>query len=102
MESKTNVAEAGPELPPGFDDQFNEMPPSDTAEGQKSLFVDNKEQSELKNSISRKGGNSYYYAHNYSGQNFNDELAKKVYGDGIIHGGEPVLVATNESKKETV
>ena len=61
-------------------------------------FVTDKSQSELKQSINRKGGNSYYYAHNYEGQNFNNEQAKKVYGDGIIHGGDPVLVATNEAK----
>lgn len=57
-------------------------------------FVDAKDKSELASSINKKGGNSYYYAHNYSGQNFNDETAKKVYGDGIIHGGDPVLVST--------
>ena len=70
----------------------------DSIADDKQLFVADKEQSELKNSISKKGGNSYYYAHNYSGQNFNDEQAKKVYGDGIIHGGEPVLLAKNEAK----
>jgi hypothetical protein len=62
-------------------------------------FVENKEQSELKSSISKKGGNSYYYAHNYDGQNFNNEQAKKVYGDGIIHGGDPVLVEKREDAK---
>ena len=29
--------------------------------------VENKEDSELKSSIKKKGGNSYYYAHNYEG-----------------------------------
>ena len=33
----------------------------------KQIFVEDKEKSELKNSISKKGGNSYYYAHNYAG-----------------------------------
>ena len=51
--------------------------------------VDDKDLSELKASVKKKGGNSYYYAHNYEGQNFNDANAKKIYGDGIIHGGEP-------------
>jgi len=46
----------------------------------------------LKNSIKAKGQNSYYYAHNYEGQNFNDEKAKKIYNEGVIHGGDPVLV----------
>ena len=58
--------------------------------------VADKELSELKTSIKKKGGNSYYYAHNYDGQNFNDEKAKKIYGDGIIHGGEPVLIEKRE------
>lgn len=53
----------------------------------------------MKSSISKKGGNSYYYAHNYDGQNFNDDQAKKVYGDGIIHGGDPVLVSKGEDTK---
>ena len=57
------------------------------------MFVEDKEKSELKNSISSKGDNSYYYAHNYDGQNFNDEKAKNVYGDGIIHGGQPNLLS---------
>ena len=62
-------------------------------------FVESKDKSELASSISKKGGNSYYYAHNYSGQNFNDETAKKVYGDGIIHGGDPILVSKSEDTK---
>ena len=28
--------------------------------------------------------------------NFNDENAKKIYGDGIILGGEPVLIEKME------
>ena len=51
--------------------------------------VENKDESELKNSIKKKGQNSYYYAHNYDGQNFNSENAKKFYGDGLIYGGAP-------------
>lgn len=95
MESKD--IEAGPEVPPGFDDQ-QDKPQVAAPETPQKIFVEDKNESELKHSISRKGGNSYYYAHNYAGQNFNDDTAKKVYGDGIIHGGDPVLVATNESK----
>ena len=59
--------------------------------------VDNPDESELRASIKKKGANSYYYAHNYEGQNFNNENAKKFYGDGLIYGGEPTLVSTGES-----
>jgi len=54
----------------------------------------------LKNSIKAEGQKSYYYAHNYEGQNFNDEKAKKIYNEGVIHGGDPVLVQVQESNKE--
>ena len=40
------------------------VPPPETSTG---LKVDDKDQSELKASIKKKGGNSYYYAHNYEG-----------------------------------
>ena len=60
--------------------------------------MDDKSQSELKTSIKKRGQNSYYYAHNYENTDFNNEKAKKFYGDGIIHGGEPVLV----ERKSTV
>ena len=79
----------GPELPPEF--------------GQTEVqgkFTDDKEKSFLKDSIKKKGTNSYYYAHDYSGQNFDDKTAAKVYGDGIIHGGDPVLVQTKSKKEE--
>ena len=93
MES-TPQQEAGPEVPPEFDQKENARPDEPT-----EAFVKDKEQSELASSISKKGGNSYYYAHNYAGQNFDDEQAKKVYGDGIIHGGDPVLVSRSEDTK---
>ena len=60
--------------------------------------MENKDESELKNSIKKKGQNSYYYAHNYDGQNFNSENAKKFYGDGLIYGGEPQKIETKEQR----
>ena len=39
------------------------------------MKTDDKTKSELKASIKKLGQNSYYYAHNYDGQNFNDEKA---------------------------
>lgn len=93
---ESTPTEAGPELPPEFDNINQESQDAEKVAG----FVANKEQSELKSSISKKGGNSYYYAHNYEGQNFDDEQAKKVYGDGIIHGGAPILVAKRDEAKE--
>ena len=80
-------AKIGPEVPP---------------ESVDGLKVENKDQSALKESIKKKGGNSYYYAHNYDGQNFNDENAKTFYGDGLIYGGEPTLVETRESTSKAV
>ena len=61
------------------------VPPPEVVAGK----VEDKDASELKQSIKKKGANSYYYAHDYSGQNFNDENAKQFYGDGLIYGGEP-------------
>ena len=40
------------------------LPPPDDVTGAK---VDDKDKSALKESIKKKGGNSYYYAHNYAG-----------------------------------
>ena len=56
----------------------------------------------MKASIKKKGQHSYYYAHNYEGQNFNDTNAKQFYGDGLIYGGEPQLVATRDKPAQVV
>ena len=74
--------------------EFGPVPPSEV-QGKK---VDEVDKSALKESIKKKGQNSYYYAHNYDGQNFDNENAKKFYGDGLIYGGEPTLV---EKRDET-
>ena len=62
----------------------------------KTGFVEDPAKSALKASIAKKGQNSYYYAHNYEGQNFNNANAKKFYGDGLIYGGEPTLIGKAE------
>ena len=85
MESTNKPEEMGP------------IPPPNMLNGTK---VDDPEQSALKQSIKKKGTNSYYYAHNYEGQNFNNENAKQFYGDGLIYGGEPTLLSKNESMKK--
>ena len=72
---------------------FGPIPPPEAVTG---LKTDNKDESELKQSIKKKGQNSYYYAHNYDGQNFNNENAKQFYGDGLIYGGEPTLISKKE------
>ena len=82
----------GPEVPPDFD-----MQPAEEKKEPIVGKVEDKNQSELKASITKKGQNSYYYAHNYDGQNFNSENAKKFYGNGLIYGGEPQLVEKKES-----
>ena len=61
------------------------------------MKVADKSQSELKSSIKKKGQNSYYYAHNYDNQNFDDANAKTFYGDGLIYGGEPQLIEKREA-----
>ena len=76
--------------------EIGPVPPPETSHGQKTEEVD---KSALKESIKKKGQNSYYYAHNYEGQNFNDESAKKFYGDGLIYGGEPTLIEKREGDK---
>ena len=43
---------------------FGPVPPPEDSTGQK---VEDKDKSELKASIKKKGQNSYYYAHNYEG-----------------------------------
>ena len=86
IDSSMQDLNIGPELPP------------ELATGMK---VEDKAKSELKNSINKKGGNSYYYAHNYDGQNFNNENAKQFYGDGLIYGGEPTLISSGSTKEET-
>ena len=53
--------------------EIGPVPPQDGA------FVEDKDESELKASIAKRGQNSYYYAHNYAGQNFNDANAKKLH-----------------------
>ena len=65
---------------------FGPMPPPEMVNG---IKVEDRDKSELKASISKKGANSYYYAHNFDGQNFNNENAKQFYGNGLIYGGEP-------------
>ena len=60
------------------------------------MKVEDKSQSELKSSIKKKGQNSYYYAHNYDNQNFDDANAKTFYGDGLIYGGEPQRIKQRE------
>ena len=52
---------------------FGPIPPPEVVNGTK---VNDVEQSALKASIKKKGANSYYYAHNYDGQNFNNDNAK--------------------------
>ena len=101
MES-TDTADIGPEMPPM--DEDGNMIKEEKIKEKKIIGgkVDDKNQSELKASIKKKGANSYYYAHNYENQNFDDENAKTFYGDGLIYGGEPQLVETRKSKKEEV
>ena len=57
----------GPELPPEFKEdaivEEKKEEPKTVIAGK----VDDKDKSELKSSIKKKGQNSYYYAHNYDG-----------------------------------
>ena len=91
----TETADIGPEMPP-LDEDGNMIKDQKIIAGK----VNDKNESELKASIKKKGANSYYYAHNYDNQNFNDEKAKTFYGDGLIYGGEPQLIEKREVKQE--
>ena len=86
----------GPEMPP-MDENGNMIKESKI----NGMKVDDKSQSELKASIKKKGANSYYYAHNYDNSDFDNEKAKKFYGDGLIYGGEPQLIEKRETKEES-
>lgn len=55
--------------------------------------------SALRENISKKGKNSYYYAH--AKRDFNTDDAKIFEGDGLIYGGEPVLLQKRESQAST-
>jgi hypothetical protein len=65
-------SDIGPCVPPDFELTFGDA----DKQGVNGLKTDDPSQSALKESIKKKGGNSYYYAHNYDGQNFNNEKAK--------------------------
>ena len=79
MESNTvtesDIQEHGPEMPPEMPEEIKTEDVT-TQEQKIAGKVSDKDQSELKNSIKKKGANSYYYAHNYDGQNFNNANAK--------------------------
>ena len=77
-------------------DAQTEIGPVPPANG---LKTEDPTKSALKESIKKKGQNSYYYAHNYEGQNFNDQNAKTFYGDGLIYGGEPTLIEKRDEPK---
>ena len=51
--------------------------------------VQDKNDSELRNNIKKKGSNAYYYAHD---SKWNEGDAKKFYGDGLIYGGAPEMI----------
>ena len=75
---------------PKEDQMFTDFVSEMKADVEKAYgFVEEKKEvsnskSELEASIQKRGDNSYYYAHNYEGQEFNNENAKKFYGDGLI------------------
>ena len=55
----------------------------------------------LLENISKKGSNSYYYAH--APKDFTTEGAQHFKGDGKIYGGDPVLIKTrslDEAKEQ--
>ena len=57
----------------------------------------------LEHDIKNKGENSYYYAHKSRFENKNiDPNAKTITGPGIITGGVPVLLATEQKVVENV
>ena len=57
----------------------------------------------LEYDIKNKGENSYYYAHKSRFENKNiDPNAKTITGPGIITGGVPVLLATEQKVVENV
>ena len=76
MESlaEDKVPEVGPEMPPEFDDEELEeekkiyeksKDAAPSLQKKATGFVEDKNESELKTSIKKRGQNSYYYAHDY-------------------------------------
>ena len=57
----------------------------------------------LEYDIKKKGENAYYYAHKSRFENKNpDPNAKTITGPGIITGGDPILLHTEQKVVETV
>ena len=109
MESlaEDKLPELGPQTPPEFDDEEVEEEKNiyekkwenhPALEKKATGFVEDKNESELKTSIKKRGANSYYYAHDYG--DVDKSQAKQFYGNGIIYGGEPKLLEKKDATEE--
>ena len=68
-------------------------------------MVDNyNSKSALEHNIKTKGENSYYYAHGkkYEPDQNNQPIGKIFEGEGLIYGGEPVLLNKKESVVQVI
>ena len=72
-------------------------------ESPKKITYEEKEMCALEYDIKKKGENAYYYAHKSRFENNNaDPNAKTITGPGIITGGVPVLLHTEQKVVENV
>ena len=72
-------------------------------EAPKKITEEEKEMCALEYDIKKKGENAYYYAHKSRFENNNaDPNAKTITGPGIITGGVPVLLHTEQKVVEHV
>ena len=72
-------------------------------ESPKKITDEEKEMCALEYDIKKKGENAYYYAHKSRFENNNaDPNAKTITGPGIITGGVPVLLHTEQKVVENV
>mmetsp|Transcript_16319 Transcript_16319/g.15666 ORF Transcript_16319/g.15666 Transcript_16319/m.15666 type:complete len:87 (-) Transcript_16319:344-604(-) len=70
----------------------------DPAVQQKKMTEEEEKESALRASIKEYGQNSYYYAH--AKKKVDLEGAEIFKGDGLIYGGDPVLLGKKESTKQ--
>ena len=81
----------------------DEKKPENESQSNKITEEEKEKMCALEYDIKNKGENSYYYAHKSRFENKNnDPNAKTITGPGIITGGDPVLLHTEQKVVEVL